>query len=413
MAREKRKSKFRGKVAQDVNKQEARGSSYGHLMLPKNTNMFKPKKGKNYMDIIPYIVTDEKHPDRDKELDIALVGEPWYKRPYKVHKSIGPDNDSVVCLRSVGLKCPICDYRDKRVKEGAEKEEIKALRPTDRALYVVIPIDDKDHEEKPHIFDMATFLFQDKINEEIKEDDEFETFPDLEEGFTLAVRFSEETFNKNKYLKTARIDFEERDPYDEAILDEAPNLDKVLKVMSYDELYALFMEIDPEDAADDDLDDDGAAERPTRRRKTVTKDDDGDDAPKTRTRRRPKADDDDDAEEEKKPRTRRAAIEEDADDDGAEEQQEKPARASRRARPEPEAETKPSRRRREPDPEPEEDVDEPEEKPRSRRGAKAEKAADGDEERCPYGHKFGKDCEKFDDCDACEIWDECSEAQGV
>lgn len=27
--------------------------------------------------------------------------------------------------------------------------------------------------------------------------------------------------------------------------------------------------------------------------------------------------------------------------------------------------------------------------------------------KCPYGHKFGKDCDEHDDCDNCKIWDSC------
>lgn len=29
---------------------------------------------------------------------------------------------------------------------------------------------------------------------------------------------------------------------------------------------------------------------------------------------------------------------------------------------------------------------------------------------CPYGFKFGKDCEKHDECDDCDIWDKCCKA---
>jgi hypothetical protein len=32
--------------------------------------------------------------------------------------------------------------------------------------------------------------------------------------------------------------------------------------------------------------------------------------------------------------------------------------------------------------------------------------------KCPFGHKFGTDCEKFDTCDDCDLWDECIDAKG-
>ena len=36
----------------------------------------------------------------------------------------------------------------------------------------------------------------------------------------------------------------------------------------------------------------------------------------------------------------------------------------------------------------------------------------GGKNKCPFGHVFGKDCEKFDDCDSCDLWDDCIEASG-
>lgn len=47
----------------------------------------------------------------------------------------------------------------------------------------------------------------------------------------------------------------------------------------------------------------------------------------------------------------------------------------------------------------EDDDDEPEEKP---------KKADG--LSCPCGHKFGKDCDTFGECDDCDCWDKCAKA---
>ena len=64
----------------------------------------------------------------------------------------------------------------------------------------------------------------------------------------------------------------------------------------------------------------------------------------------------------------------------------------------------------------EEDVEEQEEKPK-----KPAKSEDEDEEedepkkpvkkgsgKCPFGHKFGDDCDVFEDCDNCAEWDKCA-----
>lgn len=245
MARKAKTSKFRDKVAADTNRQKTAASNYGYLKLPKGIKVFQPTEGKVRMDIMPYLVTDEKHPDRNVELEIAVPGELWYKRPFKVHRNIGAENDTVVCLTSFGKRCPICEYLGKRRKEGADQEEIKALRPSQRNLYCIIPIGVKGSEEEPHIWDVSQYLFQNLLNEELEEDGDNAIFPDLEEGLTLRCRFEEQQLGKNKFNEVKRIDFEEREEvYDDAILEDIPNLDEILTELSYEELDAKFLEME-------------------------------------------------------------------------------------------------------------------------------------------------------------------------
>lgn len=243
------KSSFKGKVANNAHKQATSGNSYGYLNIPKGVSVFNPEPGSRIqLDFIPYTVTDEKHPDRDTDAEIAIPGSLWYKRPFKSHRGIGGDNDSVVCLTSVNKKCPICEERARLTREGASKEETDALKPKQRNLYIVVPLDSKNHKQELHIFDVSQYLFQDLLNDELSEDEDRGIFPDLEEGLTLKVRFDEESFNGNKFAKTARIDFFERkEQYDESILDKVPNLDNVLQILSYEDLKAKFFEIDSED----------------------------------------------------------------------------------------------------------------------------------------------------------------------
>jgi hypothetical protein len=378
MAR-KKQSKFKDKVSADTTRQKNAESNYGYLKLPKGVNIFSPDEGKVRLDILPYLVTDEKHPDRNEEMEIAIPGELWYKRPFKVHRNIGAENDTVVCLASFGQRCPICEYLAKRRKEGADMEEIKALRPSQRNLYVVVPIGVKGMEEKPHIWDVSQYLFQNLLNEELEEDPDYAAFPDLEEGLTLRIRFEEQQLGKNKFNEAKRIDFEEREEiYEDSILEEVPNLDEVLTKLSYEELDAKFLEMESTDEVEDPP--------PARKRKKVEKEpepepepEEDDDPPPVRRKKKPAKDKEEDA---------------------------PPVRRKRKPEPEPE-------------PEPEEDdaFEEDEEPPVSRKSkskfdekAKRNKAKD-DDERCPHGHRFGVDCEDFDDCDVCEIWDECIEVK--
>ena len=72
---------------------------------------------------------------------------------------------------------------------------------------------------------------------------------------------------------------------------------------------------------------------------------------------------------------------------------------------------------REEDDEPEDDNDEYETPKKSPKKEKSFDDMEDVEEKpkkscsdCPYGFKFGKDCEKHDECDDCDIWDKCCKA---
>lgn len=233
---------FRDKIKGNIEKQNSQGSSYGYLNLPKGVNMFQiqdpPCKVK--FDIMPYIVTDLKHPDRDDSLGNAVPDSIWIRRPFKVHKNVGSEEEAVICLSSFGKKCPICEYRKKLQNEGGDQDEIKALKPSNRSLYVVIPKDNKKFEEKPHIFDFSDYLFQDQLNKDVEEDDQYD-YPDLEIGKTLQVTFSAEKFAGRSFAKASRVKFLDREEaYDESILDTIPSLDKCLVELTYDEVHAKF-----------------------------------------------------------------------------------------------------------------------------------------------------------------------------
>ena len=334
-----RKSSFRGKVSKNAQKQKQSSNAYGYLILPKGIRVFSPDpNGKYLLDFIPYIVTDKNHPDRDDESGIALPGQQWYRRPIKVHRNIGVNNEAVVCPTSVGKRCPICEYRAEQIKKGASKEITNPLKTTYRNLYLVIPKGDRKYEEDIHIWDVSQFLFQDLLNEELEENEDYEVFPDLEQGYSVRVRFESTTIGASKPFATARrIDFIKREEqYDPGFIDECPNLDKMFKVYSYDELQRKFFEMDVggEPSIDDDIIDDDIIDD--------------------------KAD---------------ATI-----DNGKGEKEE-------RGKGDLDAQT--SRRRH----------------------ARSKKQVEDKNNKCPYGHRFGLDCEKYNDCDNCDLWDDCIDEQ--
>ena len=377
----KHRSNFRGKVGADSKRQQTQATSYGHLLLKKGTKVFSAEPGsKNVLiDFLPYEVTDPKHPDKNVDLGIAMKGDLWYKRPYWIHRNVGSENETVVCLRSVKKPCPICEHRAKLAKEGAEQEDLKVMNSSLRNLYNIVPLNSKDAEAVPHVFDIAQTLFQDLLNDELEEKEEYEVFPDLEEGYTLKIRFSKEKIGKNVYAEAKKIEFEEREEqYEEATLSDVANLDEILKVYSYEELKAKFFEIEEEEDAGEleDADDDEEDERPTRKRG------------KKPIHKRPSKEEDEEEEEEP---------------DEEDEEEEPPRKKVTRGIPS-------TKKRPVKKDEDEDDVDDEEEEKTTRRVVKrnsAEKSSS--KKKCPYGHRFGKDNDQFDECPDCEVWDACND----
>jgi len=323
MVRNRKRRFGKGKTTRNASKR-SHGVAYSHLSIPSGVSIFREEPGSRIrLDIIPYEVKDPNHPDRDEEYEIAVPGTLWYKRPYWIHRNIGANNETVVCPSSVNKPCPICEYRAQLLKDGArwDDDNVRALKSSMRNLYLVIPRKSKDYPEQIHIWDISQFCFQSKLDEELLETEEYDSFPDLEEGYRLRIRFTEEQIGTNKFADTSRIDFEEREPLDESILDQAPCLDEVLVVPSYKSLEAMFFGgLSQDEIQDqDDLDD-----------------------------------------------------EENQDEDEDESQ-----------------------------------INGTEEEKPSRQRLRRKNATN--EGKCPYGHVFGKDCEEYDDCDTCEIWEDCIE----
>ena len=352
---EKKNSSFRDKVGRSIKRQIESRSSFGYLNLPKGVEILTLEEGTREisLDFLPYIVTDAHHPERDAQTGDAMPGTEWYRRPFRVHREVGVDKDTVICLRSVGTKCPVCEYREKRQKEGADKEEIKALYARSRSLYVVVPLGLKKYEEIPTVWDMSDYLFQDILNDELKTDEENRIFPDLKEGKTLTLRLRWKELGKNVFPEVGSIRFSERQPFKDSIMNEVPSLDELLKVLTYAELEQKFY------AMDDEQDAGKLNETETDNvRKRVDAGETRGDVKNTR-RERPN-------ESEVKEHTREKVTEKEVPQTTRE-------RNTRR------------------------EIEEP---------ATTKKVQDqGDE--CIYGHVFGKDFEKFEDCEDCAKWNAC------
>jgi hypothetical protein len=389
----KSRGRFADKVASDNEREKSRGSGYGYLLLPRGISIFKVEGGDRVsLDFLPYIISDENHPCRNDEKEVALPGDMWYRRPFKLHRNIGSSNESVVCPTSFGKKCPVCEYRTKLLKEGKkfDDDEVKAIKPSDRNLYVVVPIGNKE-EKGIHIFDISRACFQDKLREETDEKPEFRAFFDpSDEGFTVSIRFSKEQIGKNSFADASRIDFFERkqgEGYDDDYLKDVPDLDKMLNVYPYEKIHNLFYELGEEKDEKETNKDPDETPRRRDREELSSKEE-----PPARRRNREEDDDNNEVKE----RVERAGRGKDKDDepkriciscDGSGED------SKGRVCPICRGTGKRVVKEKE------------EEKPKTSTKKEEEKSTS----ECPFGYEFGVHCDRKSECDDCKIWEKCYE----
>jgi len=215
------------------------------LTLPESVQdpkrfFFRPeKKGYQSIDILPYRVTSDTNPE-------AKAGTLWYQRTIWVHYGIGPEERPVICPKTIGQPCPICEERRRMEKEpDSDEEACKALLPKERELFNIVDLADPDAGVK--IFEISYHLFGKKLAAECAENpDDRSGFCDLTGGKTLKLRFSEKTLPGRTFLEVDRIDFEDRGDYGEDWLDAVHDLDAMIKAQSYTELQRLFLQVDGE-----------------------------------------------------------------------------------------------------------------------------------------------------------------------
>lgn len=354
---------------------------------------FSPTEGKHRINIIPYTIKSKNHPLVKR--GEAKIGEQDYIMDLYVHRGVGPAEKSVLCLKNTyGKPCPICEYAASLRKKGKE-EEAKALKPSRRAAY---NIEDLKEPGKLKVFETSHYLFEKELIEEARDDDEggFIDFADPEEGMEIKFRASKTTKGNMEFTEFKSFAFEDRDePISEELLDAAISFDELLTVPTYEEVEKILYGDDEEEDSDEDEEDED--EKSSKNSKSHDEDDedeedeDEDDeedekpSKKSKSKSKPEPEDDDEDEEE--------SEDEDSDDDEDDEEEEKkPAK-------------KPSKKSKSDDED--DDEDEPEEKPAKK---SSKKDCKDDCPECPFKHKFGKDCDEYDECDDCDIWDKCVKA---
>jgi len=397
MTKRSQRQKERKRVKREQvrkNAEEGGKKKTAWFRLPEGVEEWKPDKAGQYLlDHLPYEVTDKRHPDG---IDPGFL---WYKRPFLVHHGVGVNNDSIVCPVSIGKPCPLCEHRNS-LSWDDDEDLMRALGPQKFVAYNIRNPDEQGMVVS--IFAYSRGKYADILEKELEEgdDENLYFFEVTDEGRTIKVRFSNESFEGHKYLQATRIDFRKREPMDEdEVLDAVVNLDDFLIVMEYDELKQLFLQTkhvedvskkpssrseeqeDNEEDEDDipfdgddnaDEDDDDAVDD------TEEDDDEGDDAAVDDTE---EDEDDDDAVDDTDEDDDVNEDEDDEEEDTAPKQRRSPLRGSKKASSKKSASGK----------------------PKDKDSAKRPK--------CPGGGRFGRDTDKFEECDDCKYWVDCDKVK--
>lgn len=346
------------KIARKVRERaiKKRKEAQGTSTLQWEGDFFDLKKKMKFA-ILPYKVTQKGHPDE------CEIGEYWYRRPYSIHYGVntGQESKPVICPKTFGKKCPICEEVDRLWKDYNENEEaIKQLKAKHRDVFPAW-----DYKEKSvKMIDVSYHNFTKQLIEEIAEGERhYRTFyfPG-KDGLDLECRFSQKSFGNNNFMQVSRIDFRDRTrPYPDSALDEVPELDELLKIHSYKELKQMLLDSLDEDEEYEDEDED---------------DMDDDDEEDTDI-------DDEDEEEEEEDDEDEEEEEDDEEEDDEEEDEEE------------EKKKKPK-------------------KPTNKKGKTSKKggknSAKKSKKKCPHGFDFGADCDEQEECDDCKRWESCFEA---
>lgn len=431
------KEKMRQKVRDNAQKKRKKGAA-NYLTLPSdfdsNEDLFYPKKKGTYkLSILPYEITVDGHPDEIEP------GEIWYKRVFLVHKSIGANNKTVICPKNFGKRCPICEEAQRlwdAVETKEDEDEASAVSAKRRMMMNVLI----DGEVK--LWEVSEHTFGDGLlYPEINEDEEYDGFYFLEkeDGWDLKIRFTEGSYKTFKFIEPTKLDFVERaKDLSEDLFDEVWDLDTLIECPSSKELKELFYE--EEDSDDDEEEEEEKPKRrKTKKRKPAPEPEDDDE----------EEEDDDDEEE----------PEEEEEEDLEEELNDMKLGALNKFVKDHNLDLpKITKKNKEEmieeilelmDDEGESDVDEEEEdaeldldemdkdellefckenklKPPVKVKKKEKKLRewieeqledeeeedeDVDDDECPYGHEFGTDNDEHDECEECDKWDACADAQ--
>jgi hypothetical protein len=217
-----------------MNREKSDPQKKGYLNLSKagDVSFFKAPTGKYKIEILPYLITTDKHPRKGTPVDYLL--DIW------VHFGIGIMDDSFVCLKNTYRKpCSICEELDKLNlgEKEINESEINDLKPKRRCIYNII--DHGNVSKGRQLFDVSHFLFEKELLEEASSSsDEIICFADIEDGRTVSFRTIDDSFKGNTFQRYKSFKFLNRvfsKDQMEKFSSSAISLDEILVVPTYEE----------------------------------------------------------------------------------------------------------------------------------------------------------------------------------
>jgi hypothetical protein len=207
---------------------------------------------KNVIDILPFEISQSWYAGL-RMFSGRAIGLPpgWsdYKLQVPVHRKVGANNDTLLCLREAfGGKCYICDEMFNAYKAG-EKEKAKDLRPGWRCFYNIYNYDEPD--KGIQLMEISYFTFEatpknDPQRANLIDAVNLDTsgpvpFYDLEFGKTIIAEFKKKVLGKQEFPELSAISFEDREVYTDEIFRQVYPLDSMLIIPTPEEVKLAYL----------------------------------------------------------------------------------------------------------------------------------------------------------------------------
>ena len=227
-----------------------------------NPPMWSCAPGPHELVIIPYDTmsgqnseyrkgnSDLNMPFSNEELE---SGSTWdYKLSVLLHYSMGINEDTVLCLRTIGRRCPICEERERLLREEGldiNSSDIQALTARKRVLYNIVCFDSAEEFDKGiQVWDAPHASIEDELSILVNKRDirtgEIINRPYFipEEGWNILFERTGKGLNTEyKYLEIKKR--LEKDDFTDSELDELYdsvfNFEDIIEVKEYDVLYEM------------------------------------------------------------------------------------------------------------------------------------------------------------------------------